>query len=330
MAARVGHILILGLSIALKTFTSQAPAVRLPEQPFKLTATAELVLLDVSVNDAAGVHVSSLQKNNFRVYENGKLQTVTHFSTDDVPVTVGLVIDKSGSMRPKHAEVLTAAMAFIQASNRNDEVFVVNFNDRPSFGLPGNISFTGDINKLRQALSMKPPEGRTAVYDAMVLSLNHLEKGTRDKKALVLVSDGGDNSSTHGFENVIGMVQESRATIYTIGLFDEDDKDRDPKLLARLARISGGETFLPKQLSDVVDICRQIASDIRTRYTIGYVPVRSGEKGSLRKIKVVGSQPGGGKLIVHTRTRYFLPDSGTRGIGSPCGPQSFPCTTAHK
>src|ERR1700730_2789724 len=223
MAARVGHILILGLSIALKTFTSQAPAVRLPELPFKLTATAELVLLDVSVKDAAGVHVSSLEKNDFRVYENGRLQTVTHFSSDDVPVTVGLVIDKSGSMRPKHADVITAAIAFVHASNRKDEVFVVNFNDRPSFGLPANISFTDDVEKLRKALSMKPPEGRTAIYDAIVLSLNHLEKGTRDKKALVVVNDGGDNCSTHGFENVVQMVQESRATIYTIGLFDDDD-----------------------------------------------------------------------------------------------------------
>lgn len=309
MAARAGHILILGLSIALKTFAGQALVARLPEQSFKLTATAELVLLDVSVKDATGEHVSSLEKNNFRVYEDGKLQTVTHFSSDDVPVTVGLVIDKSGSMWPKHADVLTAAIAFVHASNRKDEVFVVNFNDRASFGLPGNISFTDDIEKLRKALSMKPPEGRTAIYDAIALSLNHLEKGTRDKKALVLVSDGGDNCSTHGFENVIQMVQESRATIYTIGLFDDDDKDRNPKVLARLARISGGEAFLPKQVPEVVGICRQIASDIRTRYTIGYVPVRFGEKGSLRKIKVVASQTGGRKLVVHTRASYFLPDS---------------------
>jgi len=309
MAARAGHILILGLSIALNALAGQALVAGPPDPSFTLTATAELVLLDVSVNDATGEHVSSLEKDNFRVYEDGKLQTITHFSSDDVPVTVGLVIDKSGSMRPKHANVVTAAIAFVHASNRRDEVFVVNFNDRASFGLPRNISFTDDIEKLRAALSMEPPDGRTALYDAIVLSLNHLEKGRRDKKALVLVSDGGDNNSSHKFDDVIQQVQESRATIYTIGLFDDDDKDRNPKVLARLARISGGEAFLPKEVPEVVGICRQIASDIRTRYTVGYVPLRVGEKGSLRKIKVIASHPGGGKLVVHTRASYVLPDS---------------------
>jgi Ca-activated chloride channel homolog len=308
MAAGAGHILILGLSIALKTFAGQA-LIAPPEQSFKLTATAELVLLDVSIEDAAGDHVAGLTKNNFQVYEDGKLQTITHFSSDDVPVTVGLVIDKSGSMRPKHENVVTAAIAFVHASNPKDEVFVVNFNDRASFGLPPNVSFTDDVEALRAALSMKPPDGRTAIYDAIVLSLNHLDRGTREKKALVLVSDGGDNSSTHGFANVTQRVQESRATIYTIGLFDDDDKDRNPRVLARLARISGGEAFLPKVLPEVVGICRRIASDIRTRYTVGYVPVRVGEKGSLRKLKVIAWQPGGGKLVVHTRASYFLPES---------------------
>jgi Ca-activated chloride channel family protein len=307
MPACFAHILIVGLWIGLQTFVGQAPVVERADQPFKLTATAELVLLDVSVEDATGVHVPGLTKNNFRIYEDGQLQTVTHFSSDDVPVTVGLVIDTSGSMRAKHPEVVTAALVFIQASNQHDEVFVVNFNDRARFGLPGNIPFTDDVGKLRAALSRNTPEGRTTLYDALVLSLNHIEKGKRDKKTLVLVSDGGDNASFHGFEDVMRMVRESRATIYTIGIFDEDDGDRNPRLLERLARNSGGEAFLPKQLSDLVGICRQIAIDIRNRYTIGYVPVRSGEKGSLRKVKVVAFNSGGRKLVVHTRPSYFLP-----------------------
>jgi Ca-activated chloride channel family protein len=309
MAARTRHILILGLAIFLKTFAEQAPAIEPQGQPFKLTATAELVLLDVSVKDTTGVQVPGLGKNNFQIYESGQLQTITHFSSDDVPVTVGLVIDTSGSMRTKHPEVVTAALVFIHASNRQDEVFVVNFNDRASFGLPGNIPFTDDVAKLQAALSMSDPNGRTALYDALVLSLNHVEKGQRDKKTIVLVSDGGDNGSIHRFEDVMQLVRESRATIYTIGIFDEDDKDQNPGLLGRLARISGGGAFLPKDVSEVVGICRQIASDIRNRYTIGYVPVRSGEKGSLRKIKVVAQQSGGRKLTVRTRTSYFLPDN---------------------
>jgi len=315
MAVRAGYTLILGLSITMRTFAGQAPAAGLQETPFKLTANAEFVLLDVSVKDKTGEHVPLLEKNNFRVYENGKLQTVTHFSSDDVPVTVGLVIDTSGSMSTKHPDVVTAAMVFIKASNRNDEEFVVNFNDRPTFGLPDNISFTDNFDRLRAALVMSPPQGRTALYDALVLSLNHLEKGTRDKKALVLVSDGGDNCSTHGFEDVMALVRESRATIYSIGIFDEDDPDRNPDLLRRLARISGGEAFLPTRLAEVFGICRQIAIDIRTRYTIGYVPVRSGEKGSLRKIKVIARQPDGRNLAVRTRTSYVLPDSRPNPVG---------------
>lgn len=306
MAACFTYVLILGLSIGLKAFGEQSPAVEPQEQPFKLTATAELVLLDVSVKDAIGANVPGLARNNFRIYEDGQLQTVTHFSSDDVPVSVGLVIDTSGSMRAKHSEVVTAALVFIRASNPQDEIFVVNFNDRASFGLPHDIPFTDDVGKLRAALT-NVAEGRTALYDALLLSLNHVEKGKRDKKAIVLVSDGGDNSSVHGFEDVVRMVRESLATIYTIGLFDEDDADRNPGLLARLARNSGGEAFLPKQVSEIAGICQQIATDIRNRYTIGYVPVRSGESGSLRKIKVVASNSGGRKLVVHTRPSYFLP-----------------------
>jgi VWFA-related protein len=307
MAARIGYTLILGFA-ALHAFAGQAPPVDSSEQSFKLTATAELVLLDVSVKTAEGERAAGLTRNNFQIYEDGKLQTITYFSTEDVPVTAGLVIDASGSMSMKHPEVVTAAIAFAQASNRNDEMFVVNFNDRAGLGLPQGVSFTDNISILRQALLLDKAQGRTALYDAILLSLKQLDKGSRDRKALMLVSDGGDNCSTHRLEEVIQGVRESRATIYTIGIFDDDDADRNPGMLERLARISGGEAFFPKHLADVAGICKGIAGDIRTRYTIGYVPVRSGEKGSLRKIKVAASQPGGRKLITHSRTSYFLPD----------------------
>jgi Ca-activated chloride channel family protein len=306
MAAR--NILILGLAIALKMSAGQATVGKPLEQPFQLTATAELVLLDVNVKDTTGERISNLSKGDFRVYEHGKLQAITHFASDDVPVSVGLVIDTSGSMRPKYGDVVTAALAFIHASNRKDEMFVVNFGDRVSRGLPANVPFTDDVTLLLAALSTHTPAGKTALYDAILFSLQHLEKGKCDKKTLLLVSDGGDNNSTHGSEAVMRMVRESRATIYTIGIFDENDADRNPALLRRLARVSGGEAFFPERLSEVIGICRQIASDIRSRYTIGYVPARSGEQGSLRKIKVTASRPGGHKLVVHTRTSYFLPD----------------------
>jgi Ca-activated chloride channel family protein len=302
-------IFILGLAVAAPTFPAQAPEVDPAAPPFKLTATAELVLLDVSVKNAAGEHIANLGKDNFRIYEGGKLQKITHFASDDVPVTVGLVIDTSGSMRPKHKDVVTAALSFISASNRRDEVFVVNFGDHVSSGLPFDVPFTADIRQLRAALWMGGPDGRTALYDAILFSLRHIEKGKCEKKALLLVSDGGDNSSTHPSDEVMRMVRGSLATIYTIGIFDEDNPDRNPGLLRRLAQVSGGEAYFPAQLSEVIGICHQIARDIRTRYTIGYVPVRSGEQGTLRKIKVTASASGGRNLVVHTRTSYFLPDT---------------------
>lgn len=302
-------ILILGLVLAVRTLPAQVPAAEASGQPLKLSVTAELVLLDVSVQDAAGERISNLGRDSFRVYEDGKLQTITHFASDDVPVTVGLVIDTSGSMRPKYEDVVTAALAFIRASNPKDEVFVVNFGDRVSSGLPDGVPFTADLSQLRAALSLGVPAGRTALHDAILFSLRHLVGGKCEKKALMLVSDGGDNSSTHGSEEVMQMVRESRATIYTIGIFDADDPDRNPGLLRRLAHVSGGEPFFPEHPSEVVGICQKIASDIRTRYTIGYVPVRSGKQGSWRKINVTASTPGGHKLVVHTRTGYILPSN---------------------
>lgn len=313
-------ILILGLAVAVQTLPAQVPAVESSEQPFKLSATAELVLLDVSVKSVAGDHVSGLTKDNFKVYEDGKLQTVSHFASEDVPVTAGLVIDTSGSMRPKRAEVVTAALAFIGASNRNDELFVVHFSDSVSLGLPANVPFTDDANQLRTALWRGTPEGRTALNDAVVFSLKHLEQGRRDRRTVVLVSDGGDNSSVHGRDDVMQAVLESRATIYAIGIFDAGDRESNPGLLRHLAQISGGEAFLEVELSAVNGICREIARDIRARYTVGYVPVRSGEQGALRKIKVTVSTPRGHKFVVHTRARYILPPK--RPLVDPDGAQS--------
>ncbi len=304
-------ILILGLTLALRTLQAQLPTVAASGQPFTLSATAELVLLDVSVKSATGEPVSGLTKTNFTVYEDGKLQTVSDFASEDVPVTAGLVIDTSGSMRSKRAEVVTAALAFIGASNRSDEIFVVHFSDQVSLGLPANTPFTDDLNQLRTALWKGTPQGRTALNDAVVFSLSHLELGSRDRRTLVLVSDGGDNSSVHVGDEVMRKVLESRATIYTIGIIDENEPERNPALLRRIAQVSGGQAYFPKQLSEVTGLSLQIASDIRARYTIGYVPVRSSERGSLRKITVTASTPNGHRLVVHTRTGYVLPPKRT-------------------
>jgi len=274
-------------------------------QEFTIRTTSRLVLLDVSVRDAAGGRISGLPKENFGVFEDGKPQQITQFAHADIPVTVGLVVDESGSMRQKQPEVITAALAFIQASNHEDEVFVVNFNEKPRRGLPDIQLFSDDAEQLRAALWRGVPEGRTALYDAVEMALHQLDFGRRDKKTLVVISDGGDNISVHSLENVMHDVLESAATIYAIGIFDEDDPDQNPGVLKRIAQVSGGRSYFPKTLAEIEPICREIAKDIRTRYTIGYIPA-AGDKTSERHIKVIARSANGEKLVVRTRTSYWF------------------------
>lgn len=273
---------------------------------FVISTTSRLVLLDVSVKNSAGGFVSGLDKSAFKVFEDGKPQEITQFANSDIPVTVGIVVDESGSMRPKRPEVITAALSFITASNPQDELFVLNFNEKVHRGLPDTMLFSDNINQLRTALMTGKPEGRTALYDAIVAGLRQLDMGRRDKKTLVVVSDGGDNCSTATLHDVTHLVEDSVATIYTIGVFDEDDPDRNPAVLRKLASISGGEVYFPEKLEDIVPVCKRIAQDIRTRYTVGYVPPVEGK--ALRHIKVVVTAPDHPKLTARTRTLYRFPD----------------------
>jgi len=277
-----------------------------PEKEFTLTAESRLVMLDVGVQNQHGDAITGLGKDNFRVYENGKLQTISDFANQDVPITAGLVIDSSGSMRNKRSQVVIGGLAFVRESNPSDQIFITEFNDHVTFGLPSGMAFSGDPATLRSALLQSPAEGRTALYDAVLQALDHLKLGTESKKALVLISDGGDNASERHLADVTKAVLESPATIYTVGIFDQDDSDRNPGLLRKLAGVTGGEAFFPKQIDDVVGVCRQIARQIRQRYSLAYRPVSLSEKGELRRIKVVvtGTPE---KATVFARKSYYLP-----------------------
>ena len=296
------------LSLYLGSLAMQCQSiVEKVEKEFTLTADVDLVLLDVSVKGAKGGYLSGLTKDNFQVYENGQLQTVTQFSNEDAPITVGLVLDDSRSMRPKRNEVANAALAFFDSSNPRDEMFVTYFNDLVRHGLPPGTMFSDDIKLLRQALFNNRADGMTSLYDGIVDALHQLESGHHEKRSLVLISDGGDNASKHGFKDVLDAVELNRATIYTVGVFDSDDLDRNPGLLRRLANISGGVSYLPQDLSNLPNICVGIANDIRHRYSIGYAPVRA-DRSALRTIKVsvVGVQ--NQKIEIHARTSYLLPE----------------------
>jgi Ca-activated chloride channel family protein len=290
--------------------TASLPGAQSGEQKeFTIQTTSRLVLLDVSLKDAAGGFVSGLTKDNFKVFENGKQQEISQFANSDIPVTAGIAVDESGSMRPKRAQVVTAALVFIQASNPMDEMFVVNFNEKPRRGLPDDVLFSDDTKQLRAALWQGDPEGRTALYDAIEMSLHQLEFGRQAKKTLVVISDGGDNHSKHTLNEVKQDVLSSLTTIYTVGIYDEDDPERNEGILKSLASVSGGVFYHPTTLDEIVPICRQIAKDIRTRYTVGYIPSAAGKME--RHIKVTASSTDHPKLVVRTRSSYVFSDKAT-------------------
>lgn len=292
--------------------------INLPPPPpgpgeFIVSSDVDLVLLDVSVKDPRGGYVSGLEKENFKVFENGKQEIIRIFAKQDAPVTIGLVVDNSGSVRPKRPEIVTSALAFAQESHPQDEFFVVNFNDRVIFGLPEKLPFTDDIDVLRQALLGNPVQGRTALYDGLAAALEHLDKGRRDKKTLILIADGGDNASQLTEDQLIRAALESRATIYTVGIYNPEDKDKNPGFLNKLATITGGEFYQPKSLDELVGIAGKIAKDIRNRYTVGYSPSDSRYDGKLRKIRLIATSEDQRKLQVKTRAQYVATARAARG-----------------
>jgi Ca-activated chloride channel homolog len=298
------------LLVALAGYAGdQASAERqIPDaEPFRLSVDVALVVLPASVTDRQGGFVSNLVEQDFEVYENGAPQQIRLFRNEDIPVTVGLVIDQSTSMRPKLAEVTAAARTFVRSSNRDDEMFVVNFNEKVWLGLPGANRFTNNTAELARAIATRPAGGQTALYDAIARALQELQAGSRDKKVLIVVTDGGDNASALRLSQVMKQAEQSSAVIYTIGVFDEDDPDQNPGVLRRLAKATGGEAFLPKQIGEVAPICERIARDIRHQYAIGYVPTNLTPDGSYRAIRVVARAKGHDKLSVRTRTGYRPP-----------------------
>lgn len=274
---------------------------------FRVHSEVDIVLLDVSVKDAKGGFVSGLKRENFRVFENKVPQDLTIFAAQDVPVTVGLVVDNSGSVRPKKPEIVTAALTFVARSNPKDELFIVNFNDRVILGLPEDVPFTDDHSLLRQALLANPAQGRTALYDAVRTGLEHIEKGRLDKKTLVVISDGGDNASETSREELLRLAEQSLATIYTVGIFNPHDKDKNPGFLRDLATLTGGEYYQPENISHLVGICEKIAQDIRNRYTLGYSPKNLSFDGKRRKLTVLARTEDGRKLVARTRAYYVAP-----------------------
>jgi Ca-activated chloride channel family protein len=291
---------LLGFSPSLATERSPVGV----DAQAKIAVSANLVLLPVKVTDARGTFVSRLKLEDFRVFEDGQLQNLTVFEDGDTPVTVGLVVDHSKSMGSKLPDVVTAVSSFAHSSNPRDEMFVVDFNDDVSVELMRGKAFSNDAKELAEALTAVSARGRTALYDAVSEGLHHLQYGHLEKKALVIISDGGDNASHIKYSQVMAQARQSQALIYSIALVGSDDEEENPGLLRRLCKDTGGIAYFPREGESVANVSTEIARDLREQYTLGYAPQNMKRADAFRKIEVKVSAPGRGRLRVRTRQGY--------------------------
>jgi len=312
---------ILGLlgSIALATSVLQAQSAPQPYLPESnpISVSTNLVDLPITVTDRKGNFVDGLAKENFRIFENGRQETISMFGRQDLPVAVGLVVDHSASMGPKLAEVSAAAEAFARSSNPQDHLFVVNFNEVVALTLPAAVPFTSDERELRAALAGTGANGQTALYDAVIEALRHLSLSSFNRHALILVTDGGDNASRHTQAQMLDAARMSNAQIYCIGIYNgEEDPDASPRVLRKLAKATGGGAYFPSSPAEVNDITRKIAVNLRKQYTLGFAPEARTE--GWQTIRVVAS--GNEKLNVHARAGYLFsnrPAAPNPSVASP-------------
>jgi Ca-activated chloride channel homolog len=321
-AASVLFVFLLHLLLGTGVLFAQIPVQSAPPPPppgqqdtgnaqsgSHIKVDVNLVVLHTTVLDDRGRFVEGLGQDNFRVYEDKVEQKLSVFKREDIPVSMGLVIDNSGSMRDKRPRVNEAALTLVQNSNPQDEAFVVNFND--DFYLDLDKDFSNSIPELKEALERIDARGSTALYDAIIGSIDHLKKGKKEKKVLLIVTDGEDNTSRNSLEKTIREIQKTDTVIYTIGLLSQESKrsaKNAKKALTEIALASGGLAYFPENVEDVHSICEQVAHDIRHQYTLGYYPTNVAKDGSFRSVRVDVIPPHGkGKLVARTRNGYYAP-----------------------
>jgi Ca-activated chloride channel homolog len=305
-------ILLLGQS---PQQTQQTPAgeVQKQDKGYVISVETTLIQVPVSVHDKDGRPVNNLSQDQFQVFEDKVPQEIKLFVHEDVPISLGLVIDNSGSMRNKRERVNSAALSFVRESNPEDESFIVNFDDSAYL----EQDFTSSIGDLMDALDNLDTRGETALFDAIYLSVDKVVKeGKRDTKALLLVTDGEDNTSKYKYDEVLKQLKESKVTLYAIGLLEENEQHglfsappskKAKAALQAFAEATGGVAYFPKSVDEVEELCKQIAHDLRNRYTIGYTPTNRNLDGSLRKVSVVVTPKSSTKLLTRYKTEYFAP-----------------------
>ena len=270
---------------------------------FVIKRNVQEVTLHATVVDERQRIVTGLDQNAFQIFENGEPQKLTSFRREEVPVALGIVIDNSGTMRDKRPAVNQAALNLIKASNPEDQVFVVNFNQEPYL----DQDYTGNVDLLREALERIESRGGTALYDAVVAAADHLMKTAKlEKKAILVVTDGDDNASRQSLEQAIRRIAvDGGPTVYSIGILGGEKQKRARRALRTLAEQTGGVSFFPNDLSEVDNISRQVAHDIRNQYVLQYAPTVAKAEGGYRTVKVEARAPGYKRLQVRTRTGYY-------------------------
>src|SRR6202050_25448 len=282
------------------------------------TLDTNLVVLYASVLDKNGKMVTNIPQSAFKVFENNVEQPLKIFNREDVPVSMGIIIDNSGSMREKRPKVAAAALELIKESNPQDEVFIVDFNDVAYLDAP----FTNNIKKLEQVLDKIDTRGGTAMRDAISMSIDYAkENGKKSKKVLLVITDGNDNTSNETLEQLVRKARQSEVLIYCIGLLNDEEPREGraaKRALKELAEASGGLDYYPKSLSEVENITPQIAHEIRNQYILAYTPLNAALDGTFRSIKVTVKAPG--KPTVRTRNGYYATPVPPAKPAKPSGP----------
>lgn len=273
-----------------------------PDDGSVIRVDTRLVVLHCAVLDSSGKLVTNLTQKQFKVYENKVEQPVKMFRREDIPVSMGLVIDNSGSMSGKRQRVEAAAMELVKASNPQDEVLIVNFNDEAY----RDVEFTSDLKKMEAGLARIDPRGGTAMRDAVSMTLDYVKQnGKKDKKVLVLVTDGNDTASVGlSLEQLVTKAHNSNVLIYGVGILDRQDRDwrQAKRAVDALTQASGGASYYPGEVAEVETITKQVAHDIRSQYVIAYSPLNQNLDGTFRSIKVSAT---GGRYTVRTRSGYY-------------------------
>jgi Ca-activated chloride channel homolog len=274
---------------------------RAPDTTFR--SDTELVALNVSVLDANGNIVKGLPQSAFTVYEDDVKQSIAVFRQEDVPVSLGLVIDNSASMVNKHERVASASLALVKASNPQDEVFVIHFSEEANL----TQDFTSDIGKLEKTLRNIKTNGETAMRDALLLGIEHLRhRGTKDKKVVLVVTDGDDNSSVEVLPHLLQAAHHNNVIVYGVGLLAADDpqRERAKAALNELTLATGGRAWFPANVAEIEKIAPEIAHEIRNQYVLAYTSKNQAEDGSFRRVRVEVSAP---DVTVRTRSGYYAP-----------------------